>query len=155
MACNINDPNGRCRNQPEGDGWFLAMARDAGFNFDYVTFHYYPSYIDLGYWYNMYLTQMRDAATKYKVPIFLNETNCGEIYSGTTDGGYPGDHACYDGLSNFINELKAHQSDIVQEVNFYELLDEPNQAGAEAHFGLMYDVNDPKATLKLAGQAWQ
>lgn len=152
MACNSNDLGGRCPNDTAGDLWFLDMAAATGFKFDYVTFHYYGHYGDTGYWNDLLLGQMRTAAAKYHVPIFLNETNCAEIYNGSTDGGHRGDGACYDGLANMLNEVKSKYSDIVQEVNLYELIDEPNNDGVEAHFGLMYDINNPKPNLGIISE---
>jgi hypothetical protein len=99
---------------------------------------------------NLYLGQMRTAATKYNTKVFLNETNCGEIYDGNTNGGAPGDQGCYDSLNQLLTELNADYSDIVQEVNVYQLLDEPTDAsGIESHFGLMYTLNNAKPTLDL------
>ncbi len=43
--------------------WFLDQARASGFNFDYISFHYYPYFDDKGYWMDMYLGQMRAMAT--------------------------------------------------------------------------------------------
>lgn len=149
-ACN-NDGFSQCAGDPNGNIWFLDMAKAAGFDFDYVTFHYYPRFRDKGYWYDKYLSQMRKAATKYKVPIFLNEINCGEIYDGNTDGGRQGDKACYDGLKQFFETIRDQYADIVQEISVYELLDEPRSApaGVERHFGLAYDMNRTKPTWTL------
>ncbi|MBS1972025.1 MAG: glycosyl hydrolase 53 family protein [Bdellovibrionales bacterium] len=155
--CNSDDtsPSGRCPNDRNGDMWFLDMAKASGFNFDVVTFHYYPWYGNKGYWFDMYLGQMRAMATKYKVPIYLNETNCAEVYRGNQDGGFAGDKGCYDSMNEFFTEVTTKYSDIVQEVNMYELFDEPYQAGldpqygSEAHFGIMYDINRPKQNFNL------
>ncbi|MFS4460527.1 glycosyl hydrolase 53 family protein [Bdellovibrio sp. HCB2-146] len=152
--CNSDDLGGRCGGDRNGDMWFLDMAKASGFNFDVITFHYYPWYGNKGYWFDMYLGQMRAMATKYNVPIYLNETHCAEIYRGNQDGGYPGDKGCYDSMNEFFQEVTTKYSDIVQEINMYELFDEPYQAhldpvGAEAHFGLMYDINRPKEILNL------
>lgn len=152
MACNSNDMSGRCAGDTNGDMWFLDMAKASGFNFDYISFHYYPSFHDKGYWMDLYLGQARAAATKYNTKIFLNETNCGEVYAGNTNGGYPGDKGCYDSVQNLLNEVKTKYADIIQEVNLYEMLDEKNLSGAgevERHFGLMYDINNPKPTWNL------
>ena len=150
VACNSNDMSGMCPNDTNGNLWFLDMATKAKFSFDYITFHYYPHHRDQGYWMNLYLGQMRAAATRYVAKIFLNETNCAEIYGGNTDGGFPGDQGCYDGLRAFLNQIRASYSDIVQEVNLYEMLDSSTSAqGVERHFGLTYNLNRPKPLFEL------
>ncbi|MBV8186240.1 MAG: hypothetical protein JOY64_00545 [Alphaproteobacteria bacterium] len=150
MACNSNDASGTCPRDPNGNLWFLDMAAKSGFAFNYVTFHYYPHYGDRGYWMDLYLTQMRTAATRYRTKVFLNETNCAEVFAGNIDGGSPRDRGCYDGLKDLLEQIKAGYSDIVQEVNLYELLDSRGSAeGVEQHFGLMYDLTRPKPTLDL------
>ena len=150
MACNSNDVFGACPNDPKGSLWFLDMAAKSGLAFKYITFHYYAKYGERGYWMNLYLGQMKAAAKKYNTKVFLNETNCGEVFSGNTDGGFRGDQGCYDGLKQLLDEVKAQYSDIVQEVNLYELLDSPASAsGVDRHFGLMYNLNRPKPTLDL------
>jgi hypothetical protein len=152
MACNVNDANGRCPGDPNGDMWFLDLAASAGFKFDYITFHYYPSFGDKGFWFDMYLKQMRAMSVKYNAHVFINETHCGEIYQGTTDSGHAGDRACYDSVSEFFAEIRAKYADIVDEVNMYELLDEPNYSGPEGHFGLLTDLTHPKAIFGLLAQ---
>jgi glycosyl hydrolase family 53 len=151
MACNSDDTskNGRCPGSKNGDMWFLDMAKASGWNFDYISFHYYSFISDKGYWYDMYLGQMRNMAVKYKTKIFFNETNCADVYDGNTDGGHPGDGACYDGIKQLFTELNANYSDIVAELNMYELFDETNISGVEGHFGLMYDINHPKQNFNL------
>jgi hypothetical protein len=154
MACNSNDTSAsaRCPNDTNGAIWFLDMAKASGWNFDYITFHYYAYYTDAGYWTDLYMGQVRNAAKKYNTKVFINETNCAEIYKGNTDGGFPGDKGCYDSMVNFFTELKNNYSDVVQEVTMYELLDEPYLAGAEQHFGLMYNMNSPKKLLDVLTQ---
>lgn len=152
MACNSDDVSAtaRCPNDKLGAMWFLDMAKASGFNFDYISFHYYPFFSDKGYWMNMYFTQMRAMATKYKTQIFYNEMNCADIYQGNTDGGYAGDKACYDSMKQMFEILRSDYSDIVKEVNVYEMLNEPDhQVTHERNFGLMYDLNNPKKLLDL------
>lgn len=148
MACNSDDPDGRCPGDPNGDMWFVDQAKASGFDFDYLTFHYYPSQGDNGYWFDKYLGQMRAISTKYGVHVFVNETNCGEVYHG----GHAGDGACYDGLAEFFAEIRTHYADIVDEVDLYELLDEPNNDGVERHFGALYDLQTPKPIFTLLQQ---
>lgn len=152
MACNSDDVSAtaRCPKDKLGAMWFLDMAKASGFNFDHISFHYYPSYGDKGYWMDMYYSQMRAMAAKYNTKIFYNELNCGEVYRGNTDGGYKGDRGCYDSVNIFLTEITTKYSDIVAEINVYELMDEPDHPVAhEKHFGLMYDVYNPKPLLDL------
>lgn len=151
MACNSDDKSAtaRCPGDRNGAMWFLDMAKASGFNFDYISFHYYSFYGDKGYWHDMFFGQMRAMATKYKTKIFYNEANCADIYQGNTDGGKPGDKACYDSLKQMIETVKTSYSDIVAEMNIYELFDDPQNQGVEAHFGLMYNINSPKPIFNL------
>jgi hypothetical protein len=148
MACNDDDKTGRCGGDPKGDMWFLDMAKASGFNFDYISFHYYAWIGDQGYWFDKFLGQARGAAVKYNTKIFFNETNCGDIYRGNTDGGYKGDGACYDSIVQLFKEVKTKYSDIIAEVNMYELIDDPESQGVEAHFGLMYNLDSPKPNFQ-------
>jgi lysophospholipase L1-like esterase len=150
MACNNDYVGGRCDGQAGGSLYFIDAAKAAGFNFDYISFHYYPFYGDTGYWMDKYLGQMRMQATKYKTKVFYNEVNCAEIYQGNTTGGYAGDKGCYDSLKNILTVLNRDYKDIVAEINVYELLDEPaHPVTHEKHFGLMYDLNTPKEFFKV------
>ncbi|AZZ38328.1 hypothetical protein CIK05_08210 [Bdellovibrio sp. qaytius] len=147
MACNTDDTSAtaRCPNDKNGAMWFLDMAKASGFNFDYISFHYYAFLSDIGYYYNMYLvSQMRAMATKYNTKIFYNELNCADIYHGNTTGGFAGDKACYDSVKQLLTELNTNYKDIVQEITMYELIDEPINSGVEAHFGMFYNINKPK-----------
>ncbi|AKV03958.1 hypothetical protein AKJ09_10621 [Labilithrix luteola] len=150
--CNSDDLGGRCGGDPNGDLWFLDKAWNAGFKFDYITYHWYPYFGDKGYWYNMYFGQMRAAATKYKTHIFFNEVNCGDVYHGIYDGGHPGDGACYDSIRQLFTEIQTNYADIIDEVDMYELIDQPNNPGVEAHFGLRYDLTNPKPLFDLLVQ---
>ncbi len=133
MSCNNEAGSGsHCEGDPNGAVWFLDMAKASGWNFSYVTFHYYPRAHDVGHWMDKYLGQMRHAATKFGVPIFFNETNCGEIYDGNTDGG----GTCPTSLQQVLDEVTGKYADVVQEVAFgfrHRLID-PGTSG---------EMNDP------------
>lgn len=154
MSCNYLDTskNARCANDKRGSMWFLEMAKASGFDFDYVSFHYYPYFGDKGFWMDMYLSQMRGFATQYNTKIIYNEINAAEIYQGSTDGGFKGDKKAYDSLDQILTILNTDYKDIVKEINIYELLDEPtipNVGEPERHFGLMYDLKRPKPSFEL------
>jgi hypothetical protein len=149
MACNDDAGSGsQCQGDPNGDIWFLDMAKASGWNFSYVTFHYYPRLFEVGYWMDKYFGQMKKAATKFGVPIFLNEFNCGEIYSGVTNGA--GD--CNASLQQALNEVVTKYSDIVAEVNVYEMLDQPDMTGVERYFGVCYTLTNCKPTSVTLAQ---
>ncbi|PPU09204.1 hypothetical protein [Xanthomonas arboricola] len=150
-ACNSDDrsADARCPGDRNGSLWFLAKAKAAGFDFDHISFHYYAFHQDAGYWAELYLGQLRTAAQTYHTPVFFNELNCAEIYTGNTSGGAEGDRGCYDSLAQLLRNVRANYADVVSEVNVYELLDQTTIQGAEGHFGLMYDLARPKPTLDL------
>ncbi|MBV6882600.1 hypothetical protein [Xanthomonas euvesicatoria] len=150
-ACNSDDrsANARCPGDRNGSLWFLAKAKAAGFNFDHISFHYYAFYQDAGYWTDLYLGQLRTAARTYNTPVFFNELNCAEIYTGSTTGGAAGDRGCYDSLAQLLRNVRDNYADVVAEVNVYELLDQATIQGPEGHFGLMYDLARPKPPLDL------
>lgn len=130
--------------------WFLDLAKKTGFNFDYISFHYYHKFSERGYWFDKYFGQMRAMAAKYKTKIFYNELNCAEIYSGNTDGGYPGDRGCYDAVDYLMEQVTTKYNDIIAEINVYEMLNEPYHSVVhERNFGLMYDLNRPKRLFDL------
>ncbi|MBB3800008.1 hypothetical protein FHR47_000233 [Xanthomonas arboricola] len=150
-ACNSDDrsANARCPGDRNGSLWFLAKAKAAGFNFDHISFHYYAFHQDAGYWTQLYLGQLRAAAQTYNTPVFFNELNCAEIYTGNTSGGTEGDRGCYDSLAQLLRTVRDNYADVVAEVNVYELLDQTTIQGPEGHFGLMYDLARPKPSLDL------
>jgi hypothetical protein len=146
MSCNPNAGSGsQCEGDQNGDIWFLDMAYASGWKFNYVSFHYYPRAHEPGYWMDTYFAQMRNAAQKYKVPILFNETNCGEIYDGDTDGA----STCQTSLDQNLSEVVANYADIVEEVNVYEMIDQKSIAGVEGHFGVLASMGNPKPTAAL------
>ena len=54
-------------------------------------------------------------------------------------------------MKNFLTEVTTKYSDIVDEIDAYELFDQTNIAAssAEAHFGIMFDFGHPKKTLDV------
>ena len=148
MSCNNDAADSQCAGDPNGDIWFLDMARASGWNFSAVTFHYYPRIADPGYWMDKYFGQARKAAVKYNVPVFVNEINCGEIYDGNTDGG----GNCNTALTQALNELVNKYADVVPEVVVYEMLDQPDMAGVERFFGVCKVLGNCKPTATTLAQ---
>jgi hypothetical protein len=142
MSCNNDAAESQCAGDPSGDGWFLDMAKASGWNFNYVSFHYYPRVHDSGYWMNKYLGQAKAASQKHGVPIFFNEVNCGEIYDGNTDGG----GTCVTALTQALNEVINKYADVFAEVTVYEMLDQPDMAGVERYFGVCTTLGHCKPT---------
>lgn len=139
-ACNSDYAGSSCAGDKTGDTWFLEMARSRGFLFDYVSFHYYAYLGEKGYWYDLYLGQLAGFARKYGNKVFLNEMNAAEIYQGKTGN----EQVCADSLRQYLTELNAKYKDVIQEINVYELLDEPNMEGVEAHFGIRTNLTTKK-----------
>jgi hypothetical protein len=149
MSCNNEAGSGsQCEGQADGDVWFLDMAKASGWNFNYVSFHYYPRVHDVGFWMDKYLGQARSAARKFGVPVFFNEVNCGEIYDGTTDGA----GNCNIALKQALDEVVAKYADVFQEVTVYEMLDQPDMANVERYFGVCYVMGNCKPTAGTVAQ---
>lgn len=121
---------------------FLDKAISMGLEFDYITFHYYPSANDRKTgWMKRYF----DPLKKYKKKVLLNETHCAQIYQGD-DGNSA---ACAQTFDDIISEVKLNYSDMVIEINAYELLDNKGIVGPEGKFGLMFDLNKPKKSFDV------
>lgn len=139
-ACNSNYSGASCYGDKRGDIWFLEQAKAAGFNFDYVSFHYYAYIGELGSWYDLYFGQIVAISKMYGAKVFFNEMNAGEIYKAGTTGN---EASTANSLRQFLNEAQKYK-DYIQEINVYELLDEPNMEGQEAHFGIRTNLATKK-----------
>jgi hypothetical protein len=149
MSCNNEAGSGsHCEGDANGAVWFLDMARASGWNFSYVTFHYYPRVHDVGFWMDKYLGQAKAASKKFGVPVFFNEVNCGEIYDGNTDGA----GNCQTSLTQALNEVVTKYADVFQEVTVYEMLDQPDMANVERFFGVCYVLGNCKPTAGTVAQ---
>ncbi len=107
-ACNSDDhsANARCPGDRRGSLWLVDMTEASGFDFDHISFHYYPFHHDRGYWMDLYLWQMRGAAQKYGGKVFFKEVNCAEVYAGNSEGGDAGDGARYDSVAQIVRTLQ-------------------------------------------------
>ena len=145
-SCNPNHASSRCSGDVTGDTWFLDMARARGFLFDYVSFHHYSHFTDSQYWLDLYLGQLRGFAERYNTKIFLNETNAGEVYNGAL-----GSEPIYaQSVRKFLTELNAKYSDVIAEINMYELIDEPHvTVEVEKHFGMFFNIDTPKPVWEV------
>jgi hypothetical protein len=134
-----------------GRDWgFLYFMREMGVVWDVTGAHFYQQYINASLltdtWWgaNGPLYQL----SLFGKPITVNEFNCGETYNTAFDY-----EACLKSVNKQLTELKNNPYGTIESVLFYELLDEPQKAGAEGRFGLMAGLTSPKVGLYLAG-AW-
>ena len=138
-ACNSNYSGATCYGDKRGDIWFLEQAKAAGFNFDYVSFHYYARLGEIGTWYDLYFGQIVAISKMFGTKVFFNEMNAAEIY----DGKVGTEQVTVDSLRQFLKEAQKYK-DYISEINVYELLDEPNMEGVEAHFGIRTNLANKK-----------
>ena len=132
------------------DYGFLTYMQQQGVTFDIVGYHVYPSLgsptIATDPWYGAGgpLAQL----AQFKKPVRINEFNCGEIYTDSYNNvaGSSATNACLAGIQKHLQSLLTQKLVTLESVHAYELTD-GGQAGAEGRFGLMYDVNTPKALL--------
>lgn len=130
------------------DFGFLTFMQQKGVNFDVVGYHIYPrsnhrSLLD-DPWFGTGGLLVQLAA--FSRPVHINEFNCGEIYDSSYDNQANSDAnlACFQAYKKHLSDLY-HQNIInLEYLLMYELLDEPRKSDAEARFGLMYDLNNPK-----------
>jgi hypothetical protein len=133
------------------DFGFLYFMREMGVTWDVTGAHFYQNYNSASLlsdpWWGtngpMYQLSL------FGKPITVNEFNCGEIYNAPNID-Y---EACYKSINKQLTELNANTYGTIESVLFYELLDEPNNGGAEGLFGLMTNLTSPKISLYEAS-AW-
>jgi len=135
------------------DFGLLDFMQQQGVVFDIVGYHVYPSAnsptIATDPWYGAGgpLAQL----AKFKKPVRINEFNCGEI----NDSGYenavgsPVTNTCLSGIQKHMTSLLTQTLVKLESIHAYEITDRPSQAGAEARFGLMYTLDNPKLHLAL------
>lgn len=144
-ATNTRDKNNAAYGDANGATWFLDLCVSKGFKFDYISFHYYPhAYDSQSDWFDFYMVQVVAYAKRTNAKVFVNEFNAGEI----KDGVYGDAQANVDSLRASLTKLNTYK-DVIAEITLYELLDEPNQEGTEAHFGLRTNLAVPKAAWNV------
>jgi hypothetical protein len=135
------------------DYGFLTFMQQQGVIFDVVGYHIYPHFDQASLlddpWYGPGgpLTQL----AVFKLPVHINEFNCGEIYNKAYDN-QPDSvetNKCFQSYKKHIPSLFSQKLVNLESLHFYELLDEPNKADAESRFGLMYDTSKPKVHLSI------
>lgn len=137
-----------------GRGWgFLTYMQNQGVQFDVIGFHVYPS---LGQ--ASLLTDpwwgpggpLAQLAT-FRKPVHVNEFNCGEIHRATyeNDSGKPVTEDCLRAFARHLRELVEQTVVNIEVIHVYELVDDPQLAGSEGKFGLMYTLTSAKPHMAL------
>lgn len=134
---------------------FLDFMQSQGVNFDVVGYHYYeplgtdPNNIWGGSRppYNLF-----QKLASYGKPVVFNEINCAEIYNAAYENtaGQPLTEKCFKTENAILNYLTTQTYANIQEIQLYELFDEPQKATPENHFGIFYDANTPKISAYIA-----
>jgi hypothetical protein len=133
------------------DFGFLSYMQQQGVAIDVVGFHVYPHLDDASLpsdpWYGTGGPFVRLAA--FHLPVHVNEFDCGEIYDAGYDNlpGSASTNACLQSYQKHLPTFFTQTVMNLESLALYELLDEPGKSGAEGRFGLMYDINTPKAQL--------
>jgi hypothetical protein len=135
------------------DYGFLEFALQNGVTFDIVGYHIYPRMdesllTDTWYGAGGILTQL----ARFNRPIHINEFNCGEIYATDYENqeGSPKTETCLKSANKHLKELRTQTAANIETIHFYEMFDQPNKAGPEKKFGLLYDKSRAKPNLYLA-----
>ena len=133
---------------------FLDYMTQQGVNFDTIAYHYYEHYgVDPNnYWggvrpnFNLF----QEFAT-YNKPIVVNETNCAEIYDSNFENqaGQPDTEQCFRSINAILSYFKNQTYAPIEDIDVYEMLDEPSKTTPENHFGLQYDPNTPKVEMYI------
>ena len=133
---------------------FLDFMEAKGVKFDVVAYHYYePGNVNPhSYWggvrpqYDLF-----KKLASYNKPVFINEINCQEIYRGGFENklGQPLTNACFQSLNTVLRYFTTQTDANIEEINLYEILDEPAKGPVEGSFGIMYDINTPKLTMSI------
>lgn len=125
---------------------FVDQAIQAGLKFDYISFHVYTKLADAT---NGWNARYLDPLHKYGKPVLLNEFNCQNIYIGD-DGN---SEVCAATVDSVIQQVKSTYSDLIVEVNAYELYDNHAAEGVEEHFGFWFDKDTPKKNWAVLTKA--
>ncbi len=147
-----------------GRDWgFIRYMQTLGVVVDVVGYHYYARSTEGSLLTNTWfgtgglMTQL----ASFNKQITYNEFNAEEIYHTATNSppayenlaGQPVTEAGFSSVALHMLEIYGQTTlppGRLENVVFYELLDEPAKAIPENRFGLMYDLNTPKVALYLA-----
>jgi len=133
---------------------FLDFMASKNVLFEVISYHYY---VNLGtnphnYWGGVRPNfDLFKQLAMYGKSVVFNEVNSGEIYLSTYENqaGQPVTETGFKSLNATLNYLNDQTDANIENVDIYELLDEPAQPVPNNRFGLMYDINTPKVSLYL------
>ena len=127
---------------------FLNFMTSKGVKFDVISYHYYehlgtdPNF----YWgyFNLFYELSR-----FNKPVQFNEINCAEIYDTTYQNVWAGNltENCNKSFNNTLHYLTAQKYINIEDIDAYELIDEPNKAGAEGRFGVTFNARSLKMNM--------
>jgi hypothetical protein len=137
-----------------GRDWgFLTFMQQKGVQFDVIGWHVYQHLYSASMitdpWWGPGGPYAQMAA--FGKPVIVNEFNCGEIYDAGYENlaGQPVTENCLKSFDKHLTDMINQKSVTVESVHVYELADEPQKAGPEGRFGLMYDLTRPKVHMYL------
>lgn len=158
----INADNGlklrRILNTTSTHFGFLDYMASKGVKYEVISYHYYerlgtdPNF----YWgtFNLFYK-----LSQYNKPVHFNEVNCGEIYDPAYQNVWGGNlvENCNKSLNNALNYMTNQKYLNIEDIDIYELVDDPKKVGPEAKFGINYNTRAWKmhlltATLYSGGQ---
>ena len=131
---------------------YVDFMLSKGVKVDVLGYHYYEhAGVDPNnYWggvqpnFNLFVK-----LGSYGLPVHVNELNCAEIYDASfvDSTGSTTMNTCNSNLSTMLKTFTQQTSANIEEVLVYELLNEPQYTGAEAHFGMMYNMSSAKPMM--------
>jgi hypothetical protein len=138
-----------------GRDWgFLRFMQTHGVNFDVVGWHHYPAKVNASLpsdpWFGAGGAMAQLAG--FNKPVTCNEFNAAEIYDAGYENttGQPLTEQGFASNAKHMLDLYSQTSCDLENVVFYELLDEPGKPAPENRFGLMTNLTTPKVSLYLA-----
>jgi hypothetical protein len=135
------------------DFGFLTYMRQQGVQWDVTGYHIYPRQEHASLLNDTWFGTGGPLAqlASFGKPVHINEINCGEIYDGNYENqaGMADTEKCLKGVARHLKDLRSQKIANIESIHMYELLDEPAKAAPENHFGLMYNLTQPKVHLYL------
>jgi hypothetical protein len=141
---------------------FIDFVKSSGVKVDVLGYHYYEhAGVDpTNYWggvrpnFNLF-TKL----SSYGIPVVINEINGAEIYDASfvNTSTSATMATCNSNLDAML--AKFSQYSFIEWIDLYALIDEPDKAGAEGRFGLMFNLSSTKPLMatvdKYTGGAQQ
>jgi hypothetical protein len=151
----INADNGlklrRILNTTSTHFGFLDYMASKGVKYEVISYHYYerlgtdPNF----YWgtFNLFYK-----LSQYNKPVHFNEVNCAEIYDPLYENVWGGRlvENCNKSLNNALNYITNQKYLNIEDVDVYELIDHPEKGGAEAKFGMHFNMRGWKIPMLTA-----